>query len=224
MRDRSFLQRKRLCWILLCFIGVLPLAASQENENQKTCSADGTCQNTAVREPAKVIETIPIEYGEPQVILDHDSEITRAHLQQTQRYIMAHASWKQTCLNRHHLCSFWAATGECAKNELYMVKHCTPSCQKCTIPESEGPKQVKASSDTTTTTTVQEESGILVATAFGEAQLVPTVNADPVVQTIAKSTTYMNRVFTEEQYASVRQECKCQHSSCSLWASQGESK
>jgi prolyl 4-hydroxylase len=62
----------------------------------------------------------------------------------------------------------------------------------------------------------------LVATAFGEAQYVPTVNADPVVQTIAQTTTYMAKVLTDDEFEAVRNDCKCRHSQCSLWASQGE--
>lgn len=230
MRDPSFCQRKIIKFGFLSVLLLLPAASSQ------VCSADGTCENAA-RVPAKVIETISIEYGEPQVVLNHDSDITRTHIQQTQRYIMRHFSWKQTCLNRHHLCSFWAAIGECHKNELYMHKHCTASCQKCVVPDLEKPKVMESSqndpqkgttdnkttpsSSSSSIITENSESAILVATSFGESQYVPTVNADPVVQNIAKSTTYMGRVLTEDHYAPVREECKNRHQKCSLWASEG---
>jgi hypothetical protein len=67
-----------------------------------------------------------------------------------------------------------------------------------------------------------DETAILVATAFGESQYVPTVNADPVVQVIAKATSYMKDVFANETYANVRISCKNKHSMCSLWGSQNE--
>lgn len=69
---------------------------------------------------------------------------------------------------------------------------------------------------------VGNETAILVYTAFGEAQYVPTVNADPVVQTIARSTSYMKEVFANDAYANVRISCQNKHSMCSLWASQDE--
>ena len=65
-------------------------------------------------------------------------------------------------------------------------------------------------------------TAILVATAFGEAQYVPTANADPVVQNIAQATTYMMGVFSNETFEDVRNYCQNKHSMCSLWASKGE--
>lgn len=35
------------------------------------------------------------------------------------------------CLNRHDLCSFWAAIGECKANEGFMLTNCSPSCKSC---------------------------------------------------------------------------------------------
>jgi len=36
-----------------------------------------------------------------------------------------------SCLNRHDLCSFWAAIGECEVNPGYMITNCAPSCFSC---------------------------------------------------------------------------------------------
>ena len=35
------------------------------------------------------------------------------------------------CINRHTLCSFWAAIGECFKNESYMKTDCALACKMC---------------------------------------------------------------------------------------------
>lgn len=36
-----------------------------------------------------------------------------------------------SCINRHALCSFWSALGECEANPAYMVTNCAPSCYSC---------------------------------------------------------------------------------------------
>ena len=35
------------------------------------------------------------------------------------------------CVNKHEECSYWAATGECDQNPMYMHKYCGPACQTC---------------------------------------------------------------------------------------------
>ena len=35
------------------------------------------------------------------------------------------------CLNKHELCAFWAAIGECTANPNYMKLQCGPSCRSC---------------------------------------------------------------------------------------------
>lgn len=72
------------------------------------------------KDPANILETINIEYGEPQVVINLATNETIENLQQTQQYITSHSSWKRTCQNQHQLCSYWAATGECQQNPAYM--------------------------------------------------------------------------------------------------------
>jgi hypothetical protein len=35
------------------------------------------------------------------------------------------------CFNHYVLCAFWAASGECEKNEAFMLTNCAPSCRTC---------------------------------------------------------------------------------------------
>lgn len=102
--------------------------------------------------------------------------------------------------------------------------HCAPTCHRCRVPE-ENPQELdptKKQEVQVSLATNLQDSAILVATSFGEAQYLPTVNADPVVQTIARATRYMQHVFSNETFATVKTICQNKHSMCSLWASQGE--
>ena len=40
---------------------------------------------------------------------------------------------RDECINRHELCAFWAAMGECEANPGYMKLHCAPCCQTCLL-------------------------------------------------------------------------------------------
>jgi len=48
------------------------------------------------------------------------------HKGQQQKYIL-----EQLCVNKHELCSFWAAWGECDKNPAFMLKSCSLACLSC---------------------------------------------------------------------------------------------
>ena len=38
---------------------------------------------------------------------------------------------QSSCVNKHELCAFWAAVGECTVNPKYMKLQCGPSCRSC---------------------------------------------------------------------------------------------
>jgi hypothetical protein len=236
---------------LVLFLVILVSTVAQDE--QTTCSAEGTCdtagkneqqqqqqshqqqqfqqqQQQQQRVPSQIIETINIEFGEPQVVLNHDMDVTRLNIHHTQQYISMHPIWKSTCLNRHQLCSFWAAKGECPVNT-WMREHCSPSCQTCPLPD-EGPRG-EQDQDTNASNNNNNPNAnanattsmdyISVTIPFGEPQVVPTVNADPVVQLIAKMLSYMQQqVYVEEKYEKVREECKCKDHRCAVWAAEGK--
>jgi hypothetical protein len=179
------------------------------------------CHAQDVQRQARIVETIRTDFGEPQAVLNHEEEITRQKIRETQQYMAAHDSWKKTCLNRHQLCSFWAAKGECASNKSWMRGHCAASCRRCLIPSGyRYPSDLIVEQKPSV---AQQSSHIMVAIPYGESQVLPTTNADPVVQTISKMTKYMQqKLHVEENYASVRTDCTCKNSKCALWASQGE--
>ena len=42
-----------------------------------------------------------------------------------------YASLREICVNKHALCAFWAALGECESNPGYMKVNCGPICKSC---------------------------------------------------------------------------------------------
>lgn len=82
------------------------------------------------------------QYGEPQRIEGSEASSTLAVVRQTNSYMKnfvgapnpthnmtAHVM--KECRNRHELCSFWVAIGECEANPAFMVTNCAPSCRSC---------------------------------------------------------------------------------------------
>lgn len=112
---------------LLYSLAFFPIGISaQYYGDTASCFANDTSCNIEsyttgeYQKRAEIIETINTQYGEPQVILNIYTEETRQNLEQTSRYITTHETWKYTCQNHHHLCSYWAATHECSNNPAYM--------------------------------------------------------------------------------------------------------
>ena len=82
-------------------------------------------------------------YGEPQTVDDPNlSDLTYLVIRQTIDYFenFIHAADSthtipedviKECTNKHKLCAFWAAEGECDKNPSYMTTKCAPSCRTC---------------------------------------------------------------------------------------------
>ena len=182
-----------------------------------------------------IVETINIEFGEPQVVLNHDGEVTKSTIQKTQAYITSYPNWISTCLNQHQLCSYWAAIGECTQNQAYMTLNCRPSCQTCPLPtKGEALSRQQQTAEKTdagvntknkdlTNTPYDAYDFILVSTYHGESQRLPTVNADPVVQRISQMISYMNNhVHTEPKYEAIKELCKLKDDRCTIWAVEGE--
>jgi len=40
---------------------------------------------------------------------------------------------KDSCVNKHELCAYWVAGGECEANVVYMKANCGPSCRSCAM-------------------------------------------------------------------------------------------
>jgi len=80
---------------------------------------------------------IDIGHGLPQRA---DTDATRRNLQETRSYMAKIASdgsmnpeLVPECQNQDEQCSFWASTGECEKNPLYMKVNCAPACKTCSF-------------------------------------------------------------------------------------------
>ena len=43
----------------------------------------------------------------------------------------SYKSIRESCVNKHELCSFWSMLGECDKNPAFMKVSCAPACQSC---------------------------------------------------------------------------------------------
>ena len=60
--------------------------------------------------------------------------------------------------------------------------------------------------------------------SWGNPQIVKEMHEDSIVEVIAKSEDYMTKVvFVEDDYESIRFDCRNLNELCSLWASEGES-
>lgn len=80
-----------------------------------------------------------IDFGERQIAEGDLFDATNEVIKQSVRYMrdeVAHNDQlsdkvKRDCTNRHELCAFWVAMGECKANPAYMVTNCAPSCLSC---------------------------------------------------------------------------------------------
>jgi hypothetical protein len=200
------------CWkaIALLFLWTKATCCGQDADQEKN--------------RIEIVETIDIAYfGEPQAVLNEHSTITRHKIREIQQYMASQDSWKKTCLNRHQMCSVWAAQEECTKNAPWMRQHCAASCRRCLLPSGHERDQSDPTIKEGLSVPQQQQSHIMVAIPYGESQVLPTTNADSVVQTIAKMTKYMQqKVHADEIYATMWTDCTCKDSNCALWASQGE--
>jgi prolyl 4-hydroxylase len=76
-------------------------------------------------------------FGEKQSIEGKDQPLTLERVRRSVEYMQSHEAKQlpkdlyDNCRNLHTLCSFWAALGECEKNQAYMVTNCAPACNSC---------------------------------------------------------------------------------------------
>ena len=72
------------------------------------------------------------EFGKLQKTENHFKAQTQKIIDGTSEY-MATIENPDACKNDHELCSFWAAQGECEKNQSYMKTNCAPACRSCDL-------------------------------------------------------------------------------------------
>ena len=115
----------------------------------------------------------------------------------TDRYV----NRRGLCRNRHELCTYWAANGECDANPVYMLAECGPACKKCTGP-ADGP-----------------------GVEFG---MVQDLDSEPdvkeaAVAKLAETERYMREmIWSDDLYVSVRGLCFNHDEKCTLWAVRGQ--
>jgi len=131
--------------------------------------------------------------------------------------------FKNSCLDTHDNCSFWAKEGECQTNPNYMLSACMKSCMAC--------------SDNTTLEL--DEFGLTVAQNFEMKEILAEVENYGVAQevdfpqkklalfVIRRTISYM-KVFVNAKHPTHRlsneriSKCKNNYPECSAWASAGE--
>ncbi|GKY90287.1 hypothetical protein MPSEU_000002800 [Mayamaea pseudoterrestris] len=112
--------------------------------NEAFCHADGTCETNGDSDPLssrldQAMAAKSTAYGLEQYIThDFRREQQLRLMEQVDQYMrnivfteLKYIPIKADCLNRHDLCSFWSAIGECKSNEAYMLLQCAPACQAC---------------------------------------------------------------------------------------------
>lgn len=124
--------------MLLRSVGIvlLFLSANQAVLSEELCiGTDGVCNG----EPnSNDLFEISARYGKEQVA-DGDFKVkTLEHIREVNTYMIEKVfkeekfvRVKDECQNRHELCAFWAAVGECDVNPKYMTVTCAPSCFSC---------------------------------------------------------------------------------------------
>jgi len=136
-----------------------PTFSATCKDRHKTCSSwasEGECENnpdymleycaescqlcSMPKEDSADSITPEMAFGVKQTVEVKAEEPTRKILQEAidymQSVVMADPdkypdSVRTECQNRHDLCAFWAATGECTANPGYMKINCAPLCKSC---------------------------------------------------------------------------------------------
>lgn len=108
-----------------------------------------------------------------------------------------------SCADTDDRCSSRSDAGECDANAEFMRKACPQSCGLCN----------------------DDNNGetMPLGAEYGEAQLAEGQRAEETRALIAKTDEYMkSRVFVEDEFRSVRSDCKNRDPLCSFWAVEGE--
>jgi prolyl 4-hydroxylase len=107
-----------------------------------------------------------------------------------------------SCIDVDDKCSVWSDAGECGANADFMRKACPRSCGLCNAGADGGPA---------------------FGAEYGEPQTAEGDRSEETLALIAKTDEYMKtKVFVEEEYRSVRTDCRNRDPLCSFWAVQGE--
>jgi prolyl 4-hydroxylase len=108
---------------------------------KKSC---GSCAKVTIKESATrvlqgddAILEESTKYGVKQRAEGDRRVETIARLEEALNYMESEqvthlpAKLRETCKNRHELCSFWAVIGECQNNAAYMATNCAVVCMSC---------------------------------------------------------------------------------------------
>jgi len=132
--------------------------------------------------------------------------------------------FKNSCLDMHDQCSFWAKEGECQTNPNYMLSNCMKSCKVC----SENASLEDFDEFGLTVAQNLEMKEILAAVEnYGVAQEVDFPQKKLVLFVIRRTISYM-KLFVNAKHPTHRlsnesiSKCKNNHPDCSVWASHGE--
>ena len=105
-----------------------------------TCKKATPLQQPRAKEERSLEDTIILDqtedFGERQQIGGDEASQTLEIIRTSVEYMKNGVSnlpeeTMKVCQNRNVLCAFWAAIGECEKNQAFMTTNCAPSCKTC---------------------------------------------------------------------------------------------
>ncbi|GKY95435.1 hypothetical protein MPSEU_000505000 [Mayamaea pseudoterrestris] len=78
-------------------------------------------------------------FGVRQIAAGADIKATLVKIEETAQYMANEKTLAlpkdilDNCSNKHEMCSFWSAVGECTNNRAYMTTNCSPACASCNL-------------------------------------------------------------------------------------------
>lgn len=78
-------------------------------------------------------------FGLRQIAAGADTKLTLIRIEESANYMKDEKTLAlpkdilDNCSNKHEMCSFWAALGECENNIAYMTINCSPACFSCNM-------------------------------------------------------------------------------------------